>query len=281
MRHLSGFSVYKPKAVCSSVSRQSAYLTVAICTFFINTANATDICIYKAGPADTKVVRAQQAATGIHSAWYGNATTLYKHGVLGDSIEAHTLYAEQTGSEDCAHQITLDDYSVFEDINPRIADVTGDGNNNIIVIESHVEKGASLAVYGLENGVLSKVASTPYIGTPNRWLAPVGIADFNDDGVNDVAYVQTPHIGGILKIWSFKEATPAQLVSAGRYSNHRIGQNYITGGIKVCDDIPTLVLPNQQWSETLTVTYDGNTLVNSVYADNTDAATMSKALQCP
>ena len=103
-----------------------------------------------------------------------------------------------------ALEVTLDDQSVFEDVNPRIADVTGDGQNDIIVIESRTDQGASLAIYGIENDELKKIASTPFIGTPNRWLAPIGTADFNSDGVNDVAYVQTPHLASVLKIWSFK-----------------------------------------------------------------------------
>lgn len=281
MQHLPCFSTLKPAVTFSISGNKPVYLAMAINAALIGSANATEVCIYKAGPADASIVQASQPDAGISRAWYGKATRLYTHGVLGDSIEAHTLYAEQSGSTECALEITLGEFSVFEDINPRIADVTGDGNNNIIVIESHVDRGASLAVYGIKNGVLGKVATTPHIGTRNRWLAPVGIADFNNDGINDVAYVQTPHIGGILKIWSFKDESPRQIVSAGRYSNHRIGQNYITGGVKICNNKPTMILPNQQWSETLTVTYDGDALVDTVYADNTLPATVRQALQCP
>jgi hypothetical protein len=33
---------------------------------------------------------------------------------------------------------------------------------------------------------------------PPRRLNPVGFGDFDGDGAMEVAYVQTPHIGGIL-----------------------------------------------------------------------------------
>lgn len=247
-----------------------------------SSATMANDCEYKAGPPDAGKVTAENPIQdkGVTTAWYGDATRIYAHGVLGDSIEAHTLYAKLGNTDDCAISITLDDQSVFEDVTPRIADVTGDGINDVITIESHQNKGASLAVYGVINSQLVKIASAPHIGTPNRWLAPAGIADFNNDGVNDVSYVQTPHIGGILRVWSFKGEGSILLASKRGYSNHRIGENFITGGLRNCGQGPQLVLPDQQWATTQVVSINGKSISNTQYAENTNADTIAKALQC-
>ena len=50
---------------------------------------ATDPCQYIPGPHDAETITA--TGDGITTAWYGNSTEIYGHGVLGDAVEAHTL----------------------------------------------------------------------------------------------------------------------------------------------------------------------------------------------
>lgn len=269
------YSFTKPDCMLPGIALASA---MALC--LATPVDAENHCDYKPGPTDAMVISTDETDKGIDSAWYGDATSLYRHGVLGDSIEAHTLYVKQADTDGCALEVTLDKQSVFEDVNPRIADVTGDGQNDIIVIESHVDHGASLAIYGIENGALQKIASTPFIGTPNRWLAPIGTADFNGDGIHDVAYVQTPHLAGVLKIWSFESKDPTQLFSKAGYSNHRIGQNYITGGINNCGDTPAMILPDISWSQLLKVTISNGAATNTVVSDETSLTAANAALLC-
>ncbi len=237
-------------------------------------------CRYIAGPADAETVTASGA--GVTVAWYGNSTEIYGHGVLGDAIEAHTLYAkpQSMSASDCALQLTLDEQSVFEDVSPRIADVTGDGRNDIITIESHVDKGASLAIYGIRDGQLQKLSSTPYIGQSNRWLAPVGSADFNADGTDDVAFVQTPHLAGILQIWSFADGVAQQLASKAGFSNHRIGENFITGGIAQCDERPVIIVPDRTWRSTMAATFSNGTIQATEVAEVASQEVIDRKLAC-
>lgn len=243
---------------------------------------AADECRYVAGPPDAEPAYASEPQDGeIAEAWYGQQTTAYQHGVLGDAIEAGTLYVKLQNRSGCGLAFTLPEDSVFEDVTPRIADVTGDGANDIIAIESHEQFGASVAVYGIENNQLVKLASAPYVGRTFRWLAPVGMADFNDDQVDDVAYVQTPHIGGILRIWSFRDNSPQQLAEARGFSNHRIGENFITGGIRDCGNGVEMVLPDQRWSQVLLVEHRGNgQLSTRVYKQQFSKNAIEDALAC-
>lgn len=138
---------------------------------------------------------------------------------------------------------------MVEDVEIRIADLTDDGVPEVVVVESSVSGGAELVVYGgLEAESLIKIAFTPPIGRRNRWLAPAGIADFDGDGQNDIAYVETPHIGGILKIWTMRDGALVQIARAPGVSNHRIGEDFISGGVRNCGDGAELVLAMADWS---------------------------------
>ena len=236
-------------------------------------------CDYPGGPPDAREVRAE--GEGVTWAYYSNATEAYGHGVLGDAIEASVLRAETPLTGPCDSMVYLGEGSVFEDVTPRIADVTGDGLNDVVTVETRLDAGASLAVYGMDGETFLKLAATPHIGRPYRWLAPAGIADFDGDGVLDVAYVETPHIGGILRIWSFASNKPRQIASDPGYSNHRIGQNFITGGLRDCGNGPELVLPSADWSRTLLSWAHDGVVESVVLFDNAEPETIARALECP
>lgn len=210
------------------------------------------------------IVQASAVAdAGIVEAWYSCATQRYRHGVLGDDTEAGCLLARDHDGR--LYQYMLDEQFVFEDNVPRLADIDGDGNNDVISIRADRSRGAALVVYGIDAGAaaseahaLRVLAETPAIGTANRWLAPAGIADFNDDGKTDIAYVQTPHIGGILRLWSWLDQGFTEVATARGFSNHRIGDPRVTVSRVLDadeDGVADLALPDQRRRRTLIVTF--------------------------
>jgi len=118
---------------------------------------------------------------------------------MGDLPEWSRLCLSHGADRAC---VTLAETSIFEDIAPRLADMDGDGLDEAVVVESSFSGGASLVVYRLEDGRLERI-STPPIGRRNRWLSPIGIADFDRDGRMDVAFVEKPHLSKELKIYSW------------------------------------------------------------------------------
>ena len=238
-------------------------------------------CDFPGGPPGAEEVTAE--GEGVVWAYYSNATDIYRHGVLGDAWEAAALRVLVTGDlalGPCDDMVWLEGEAVFEDTNPRIADVTGDGLNDVVVVESALDRGAQLAVYGMEGGRFGKLAATPHIGRPHRWLAPAGIADFDGDGVPDVAYVETPHIGGTLRIWSFAGAQARELAAARGFSNHRIGEDFVTGGVRDCGEGPELVLPDDGWQRTLIAWLHEGVIESAVLAEDAAPETIAAALAC-
>jgi len=91
------------------------------------------------------------------------------------------------------------------------------------VVESDKFLGASLAVYGILDGQLVRIAATSFLGQPYRWLNPLGVGDFDGDGKLDIALVATPHIGGKLRLYRFKNSSLSLFAEYPGISTHRMG----------------------------------------------------------
>ncbi len=185
------------------------------------------------------------AAGNIRHAWLVEPTQRYRHGILGDSVEAASL--RLSGPNGGLSELRLGRASVFEDLRVRIVDLDGDGQDEVVVVRTYLKNGAALAVYGLADGRVSRLAETPPIGLANRWLNPAAAADFDGDGRTEIAYVETPHIGGTLRIFEFDGETLVQEYEAFGFSNHAIGSRELDMAAVVDwndDGILDLALPD-------------------------------------
>ncbi len=201
------------------------------------------------------------ADTGIASAWYDGGTGRYRHGVLGDELEPSILRV--TSVDGCTYSVELGRPHVFEDIQTRLADIDKQPGDEVITIRSHQSYGAQIAVYKIGDSGLELFAQTPYIGTANRWLAPIGIADFNSDGYTDIAYVDRPHLAKVLRVWSYLDGELQEIANRRGYSNHRIGEDFISGGIKTCDGKTMMITADAGWRRILASTLDSDGLINT------------------
>lgn len=184
-------------------------------------------------------------------------TTRYQHGVLGDVTEWGGLdllvdpcaITCQDGPLNQILRVTLPENRVFEDVTTRIADVDGKPGSEVVVVETDLASGASLAIYGPDG----KIAATPFIGQPNRWLAPAGIADFDGDGRTEIAYVDRPHLLGDLVFVRLEGDRLVETLRLPGLSNHRIDDSFISGGVRDCGQGAELVLASKDWTRVMRV----------------------------
>jgi hypothetical protein len=222
---------------------------------------------------------------GLVAAWYDGSTTRYPHGVLGDDVEASELFviANEAGTQ-CSQQIVLDDNEVFEDLAPRLVDMDGDGDMDVVTIISRADIGARIAVFGYVDGDRSSLklkASTRAIGTPFRWLAPIGMGDFNDDGRMDIAYIDRPHLARILRVVSYTESDELEeIASAPGFTNHRIGEDFISSGVRSCDGQLQLVTADSRWERILLTSVKEATLVTEDVGPFSGVDSIRDALEC-
>ncbi|MDO8401544.1 MAG: VCBS repeat-containing protein [Bradyrhizobium sp.] len=166
------------------------------------------------GLSDGRVASSDGA---IARAWLAHPTDRYRHGVLGDAIEAGSLVIER--SDGRIGTVTAGADAVFEDLLPRIASL--DGLDRIVVVKSYLQRGSALAIIDAES--MRIIAETPPIGHAHAWLNPAGIADFDGDGTTDIAFVRQPHVVGLLQLWSWQDRQLRKAAEVPDASNHFIG----------------------------------------------------------
>ncbi len=228
------------------------------------------------------VVLGTTANAEILSARYDDPTTRYAHGVLGDAVEYGALILKVAANDDQSFRksltlrFTLPETRVFEDLEPRLADLDGDGLPEVIVIETDASLGASLAIYD-ETG---KIAATPFIGRSNRWLAPLGAADLDGDGKIELAYIDRPHLVKTLRVWRFDSGKLVHVADKSGLTNHRIGQDFISGGIRVCGAGPEIVTASGDWSRVMISTLEGARITSRDAGPFKGPKSLQDALAC-
>jgi FG-GAP-like repeat len=154
----------------------------------------------------------------IAEVWFAEPTTRYQHYVLGSRYEAGSLCARMRDGHTL--ELALPETSVFEDRQPRLAELAGKGHEAIVVIHSRRDTGAAVAVIEVGGHGLHIVAETSPTGHARTWLNIAGIADFTSDGRPAIAFVQLPHAVGRLTLWQMRDGKLFETASITDTSNH-------------------------------------------------------------
>ncbi len=217
----------------------------------------------------------------IIAAEYSEPTTRYAHGVLGDAVEWGALVLTVDKCFGCEGTlietitIRLPENRVFEDIAPRL--ITGnEGHSLVMVVESDLAVGARLALYdasGLH-------AATPFIGQPNRWLAPIGAGDLDGDGAIEIAYIDRPHLAKTLRVWRLSAQGLTPVAELGGLSNHRIGEDFISGGLRDCGTGLEMIVASGNWQKVMAVRLETDQLQAHALAGLSPETGFAAAMAC-
>jgi hypothetical protein len=226
---------------------------------------------------------ADGGAGQIAGAAYEVPDDVYPHRIMGSIREKRVLAVTLTDGREIRFDLREgpEPDHVFEDIAPRVVDADGDGAPDVVVVETDPDLGAQLAVYALRQGALVKAAATPHIGQRFRWLAPVGVADLNGDGVTDIAYVDRPHLARTLRVWSWAPGGLTEIAALDGVTNHRIGDEVIWGGIRDCGAGPEMIVADADFAQILVVRLENGRLASRPLGQPATAEHFRRALSCP
>lgn len=207
-------------------------------------------------------------------------TDRYGHAIMGRLADSTGLLVERKGpgEPECPRHLELPASQVIEDIAPRWADVTGDGTPEVLTVVSSQTRGARLAIFDAD---LKPLAMGPEIGRRFRWLAIIGVGDFDGNGRPDIAYVETPHLGKTLRIWSLRDGALVEIGRTSGLTNHRIGDETNTSAVAFCSDGPDrVVLADARWDRVVTAWIDDGEVVTEVVGPFDGPASIAAAAHC-
>ena len=144
------------------------------------------------------------------------------------------------------HRLELPLDRSVEDVEPRLADLDGDGRDEIVVAMTREGEGASLAVVTLrQDGLAILAESEPASG--GVWRDPVAIADLDGDGRWEIATVASGDDNGRLEVWRLADRALNRILAMKGFATHLSGSR-TTGMAAVADvdgdNIADLILPS-------------------------------------
>lgn len=164
----------------------------------------------------------------IERAWFGPADRAHGHDALGTGRCPSRLHAA-IRARGRQHTVTreLPEDTAFEDSVIRWVSMDAGSSPGLLLVRASRSAGAALSIVtaGSASGtpVLLERARSPSVGA-GRWLNPVGAADFDGDGRQQVVAVLTPHIGGILTLYRYQPPDLIPVAQERDVSNHVYGQ---------------------------------------------------------
>ncbi|WP_319509023.1 hypothetical protein [uncultured Methanolobus sp.] len=207
----------------------------------------------------------------------------YKHGVLGDSVEASSVTLVETATTpSIAKVIDVPEGDVVEGIAPIWTDFDGDGIREILVTLSNAEDGARLVVFDEDGNI---IASGPAAGNGYRWRHQIAVAPFGPQGEIEIADVLTPHIGGTVEFYQLNEDELTVMSGLSGYSSHMPGSRDLDMAIAGNFDNDTLLellVPTQDFMELTVMEHNekgihvqGHLLLGGVLNTNIAAVTLA------
>jgi hypothetical protein len=175
----------------------------------------------------------------------------YRHGVLGDDIEASGFVMMEPGEEGYGVSLSasVPGGKVIEGLMPIWADVDGDRSREIIVTVSDAEGGAQILVYSEKGSI---IARGPPIGRGFRWRHQIAIGPVGPNGETELVVVLTPHIGGEVEYYRLEGKDLRIVAKIGGYTSHVYGSRNLdmaAVGDFDGDGSLELLLPNQDRTE--------------------------------
>lgn len=184
-------------------------------------------------------------------ALFGDSTSRYRHGALGDNIEGSSLVVYDSVENEVSSRTELESPDVFEGLSPMVADVDRDGQTEIVTTVANSSEGARIAVFGADG---ERIATGP-VHEPG-WRHQIAVAPLGADGETEIGVVRKPHVERVLEFYRLRRDSLEVVDSLGGFQSHTYGSRNLGGGVAVDadgDGTTELLVPTAQRDEVAAV----------------------------
>ncbi len=101
------------------------------------------------------------------------------------------------------------------------------------------------------------------------------------DGYIEIAFVDRPHLAKTLRIWRYSDTDFGPVATLGGVSNHRIGEDYITGGVRDCGAGPEVIVVDGAWRDIVAVRLTADEITGTRIAPFEGRSSVDAQLACP
>ena len=176
--------------------------------------------------SDSRItVGSLDGSAGIQAVLLSEGTDRYRHGVLGNKVEASTVTMINVASNALAirSRYVLRPPAVVEDLICIVAPIGEGRRPALVMVKSVTRQGSSVLALGWRETALESLAEGPAFGLGNRWVHVIGAADLTGDGIPVLVAVNTPHTAGVLVAYERRAGSLVPLAKALGYSSHVLG----------------------------------------------------------
>lgn len=168
---------------------------------------------------DARIVQSESGAVAVLS----SPSRRYKHGVIGDDLEAESISVLRPGRDgyQLGAEIRAESGGVFEGISPLWFRPAPGEEELLAVTESVTELGSRISVYDPDGKL---VAAGPFIGAPQKWRHLISAGPFGPNGETEIVATRTPHIGGTTEFYLLnRDQGTLEISATGQgYPSHTI-----------------------------------------------------------
>jgi hypothetical protein len=164
-------------------------------------------------------------SAGIQAMVLSDGTERYRHGALGDKVEASAVAVITVAPNALTlrFRYVVKAPAVVEDLIPMVAPIGEGTRPALVMVKSVARQGSSVLVLGWRESELEVLAEGPALGLRQRWVHVIGAADVTGDGVPVLLAVNTPHLAGVVVAYERRAASLVAVAKVLGYSSHALG----------------------------------------------------------
>ena len=97
----------------------------------------------------------------------------------------------------------------------------------------------------------------------------------------EIAYVERPHLTKTLRIWRFRDGAMTHVADHAGLTNHKIGWDFIPGGIRHCGDSPEIMTASHDWQRVMATQYRRGEVLRVGIGVYRGSASLDASRACP